>query len=464
MIKKLEFNGEQQYLDMLKTILDDGAFEGDERTGTGTYDVFGYQMRFDLTKGEIPLLTTKKMYTKGIIAELAWFCQGRTDIKWLIERKSNFWNADAHRVYCKDWEENQIQYLKNIAGVDEYVDFVNGVLKDKDKDMYDFYIKHGVTKDSFYRPFTMKEFKQRILENDNFNAAFGDLGKVYGHQWTNWEKVAGSDYVGTKSENPLIRTPNESEIIQGINCSYYIVEIDSFSRNCMIQFLDDNASIKYATLDDVPLEFARDGQISNPYRQRESINQLQECIDSLKNAPAGRRIITTAWNPSDIGGMALPPCHMMFQFSSHKLTFEQRKEIYLDHGHQELIDSTTFSMEKEFDELGIPQRSLSCHMYQRSCDSFLGVPFNIASYSILVHIIANICNMQPKEFIWSSGSTHIYTNHLDQVKEQIKREPKGFPTLKMNRSFDNLSDFSEEDFEIVGYEFHDKIKAELNVG
>lgn len=464
MIDKLEFNGEQQYLDMLNTILQRGAFEGDERTGTGTYDIFGYQMRFDLSKGQIPLLTTKKMYTKGIITELAWFCRGLTGIRWLIDRGSNFWNADAHRAYTKDWINHKIKYLKNIAGEDEYVAWQNGTLKDHDDDLYEFYVKHNVSADMSVRPFTMGEFKEKILSDADFNEQFGDLGKVYGYQWTNWEKAAGGQPDNWIAPSyALQRSPDKDSIIQGVNCQYMILGGDE--SLCDIQFVDDNkVMIKYNTLKNVPTDLAHGGHISNPYKSKESINQLQNAIDALRNAPAGRRIIVSAWNPADIDTMTLPPCHLLFQFSSHKLTFEQRLRIYEEKGGSTKVEDNAHSIEKSMDEANIPKRDLGCQLYQRSTDSYLGAPFNIASYSILVHIIAEMLNYQPREFVWTSGSTHIYSNHVAQAKELIGRKPLGFPTIKFKKKITDLQDFTEEDIEIVGYEHHGKLSAPLNVG
>lgn len=464
MIKKLEFNGEQQYLDMLENILDLGAFEGDERTGIGTYDIFGYHMRFDLSKGEIPLLTTKKMFTSGIITELAWFCRGKTDIKWLIDRKSNFWNGDAHRVYCTNWTDHPIKYLKNVAGTDEYAHFVNGGLEEENKVLYDFYIKHNVSKDSYYRPFTMSEFKKQIQDNKEFNDAFGDLGKVYGYQWTKWEKNqgarVGADYI--VPELPLMKNPEDAVVVDGIDCKYILM--DNNNGHCDVQFLDmKNVSIRYAILKDVPSNLAYAGSITNPYKTQQFINQLDDVINRLKSKPADRRLIITAWNPSHIESMALPPCHLLFQFSSHKLSFKARKAIYEDK-FGELRQIGEEQGTRLFDENNIPKRDLGCHMYQRSCDSFLGVPFNIASYSILTHIIANMLNYHPREFVWSSGSTHIYHNHVDQTREQITREPLGFPKIKFNKAISSLQDFEEEDIKIVDYEHHDKLTGTLNVG
>ena len=158
----------------------------------------------------------------------------------------------------------------------------------------------------------------------------------------------------------------------------------------------------------------------------DGIDQLGDVIERIKAKPNDRRLIVTAWNPSQIGQMKLPPCHMMFQF-------------YVANG------------------------KLSCMLYQRSCDMFLGVPFNIASYALLTMMIAQVCNLKPGEFIHTLGDTHIYHNHFEQVRTQLSRTPLPLPTMKINPNVKNINDFKYEDFELVGYESYDTIKAPVAV-
>jgi thymidylate synthase len=153
-------------------------------------------------------------------------------------------------------------------------------------------------------------------------------------------------------------------------------------------------------------------------------DQLLELIDGIKSDPYSRRHIITAWNPGELDLMALPPCHMMAQF-------------YVNNG------------------------KLSCQMYQRSADMFLGVPFNIASYALFTHMIAQVCNLEVGELIITLGDAHIYNNHFDQVKEQLKREPKPLATLKLNSEIESITEFEMQDIELVGYESHDAIKAPM---
>ena len=160
----------------------------------------------------------------------------------------------------------------------------------------------------------------------------------------------------------------------------------------------------------------------------EGTDQLMKLIDSLKNNPFSRRHIISAWNPSQVDEMALPPCHTLVQF-------------YV-------------SSDKKY---------LSCQLYQRSADTFLGVPFNIASYALLTCMLAQVCGYEPKEFIHTIGDAHIYKNHFDVVKTQIEREPLPLPRLVLNKDIDNLFDFKIEDIKLEGYQSHGPLKGKVSV-
>lgn len=275
----------QQYLDALRHVLDTGL-KKEDRTGTGTIDVFGYQMRFDLQEG-FPLVTTKKVFMKGVIHELLWFLKGDTNIRYLNEHGVHIW--------------------------DEWAD-----------------------------------------EN-------GELGPVYGAQWRCWVTDIGA------------------------------------------------------------------------------IDQIGHVIEAIKKRPHSRRHIVTAWNPDDLpdeslspqenvdrGRMALATCHCLFQFNVRD-------------GH------------------------LDCQLYQRSADLFLGVPFNIASYSLLTMMIAQVCGLKPGHFVHTFGSMHIYRNHLDQVHEQLSRVPRALPAMALNPNVKEIDDFTFYDFVLAGYEPHPAIKAPIAV-
>lgn len=163
-----------------------------------------------------------------------------------------------------------------------------------------------------------------------------------------------------------------------------------------------------------------------PGRNGEKIDQISKLIDQLRSKPDSRRHIVTAWNPADVDKMALPPCHAMFQF-------------YVANG------------------------KLSCQLYQRSCDTFLGLPFNIASYALLVHMIAQQCDLEAGDFVWTGGDVHIYNNHVDQVNLQLGREPFSLPQLNIRRKPSSIFDYQFEDFEIQNYQAHPSIKAPIAV-
>lgn len=305
---------EKQYIDLLKDILKNGVKKKD-RTGTGTIGLFGKQIRFDLSKG-FPLLTTKKVYLKGIIHELLWFLQGASNIKYLLDHNVNIWNDWPYRYYKQTMEKTGKKVL------------------------------------------LMPEFVEKIKTNDEFAKKWGELGPVYGVQWRHWKTLDGKE-----------------------------------------------------------------------------IDQIKELIKNIKEVAAGksyssaRRLIVTAWNPSEIEEMkksGLPPCHSLFQFN-------------------------------------VINGKLSCQLYQRSADTFLGVPFNIASYALLTMMVAQVCDLKPGELVHTFGDVHIYLNHRDQVKEQLKRDMKPLPKMQINPKVKDIFKFKFEDFTLVGYDPHPAIKATIAV-
>lgn len=156
------------------------------------------------------------------------------------------------------------------------------------------------------------------------------------------------------------------------------------------------------------------------------IDQISNVVEQIKNNPQSRRLIVNAWNVADVDKMALPPCHLLFQFY-------------------------------------VANDRLSCMLYQRSCDFFLGVPFNIASYSLLCMMIAQQCGLKPGEFVWTGGDTHLYTNHFEQAKEQLSRTPRALPKMIIKRKPDSIFDYKFEDFELVDYDPYPVIKAPIAV-
>lgn len=206
----------------------------------------------------------------------------------------------------------------------------------------------------------------------------------------------------------------------------------------LLWFLQGNTNIKYLNDNGVTIwnEWAKeDGELGPVYGAQwrkwktdggREIDQISEIINQIKNNPDSRRIIVSAWNVGEIDKMALPPCHLLFQF-------------YVANG------------------------KLSCQMYQRSADTFLGVPFNIASYSLLTMMIAQVCGLQLGEFVHTIGDTHIYNNHFEQVKTQLEREPRSLPTMKINPDVKDIFGFKYEDFTLENYDPHPAIKAPIAV-
>lgn len=276
-----------QYLELIKTILDYGT-EKNDRTGTGTISYFGTDLRFDLSDGTIPLLTTKKMHWPSIMHEIVWYISGSTNIKYLQDHKVRIWN---------EWADSN-----------------------------------------------------------------GELGPLYGKMMRDWDGV----------------------------------------------------------------------------------DQLAEVISLLQTDPDSRRMVVSYWNPTvlpdtsvapkdnpALGNQALAPCHYTWQ---------------------------VYTVQKEDG-----RRKLSLKLTQRSVDSFLGCPYNIAQYSILLHVLCNIVDMDPGEFIWSGGDTHIYSNHRDQVQEQLTRDPYDSPRIRITRKLQTIDDLSFNDVELLDYTSHPAITGKVAI-
>ena len=307
---------DKKYTDLLQDILDNGVTKQD-RTGTGTISVFGRQIRHKMSEG-FPLLTTKKMYFKGVVTELLWFLRGDTNIKYLVDNDCHIWGGDAYKNYERRWE----------------------------------------TEGKFLSPpvnkFTKEEFINEIKTNPMVAKELGELGPIYGKQWRRWS---------TK--------PNQ-----------------------------------YGEYE------------SNP------IDQIQNLINDLKNNPDSRRLMVNAWNVAELDSMTLPPCHYGFQVYTRELSLEERHKLALPIWKEKYGSLADMMVPTNVDNTPykIPRRAISLMWNQRSVDTFLGLPFNIASYGLLLEIIAKEVNMVPDELIGNLGDTHLYSNHIEQAKEQIGRK------------------------------------------
>jgi thymidylate synthase len=191
------------------------------------------------------------------------------------------------------------------------------------------------------------------------------------------------------------------------------------------------------------------------------IDQIHDLITNLKDNPDSRRLMVSAWNVGELDQMVLPPCHYGFQIYTKELTFEQRKKYWTDSLSKSIHYAEDFD-ESKLDELNVPKRTISLMWNQRSVDTFLGLPFNIASYGLLLHIIANEVNMVPDELIGNLGDTHLYSNHIQQAKEQINRTSFDLPKLKTNVKIDGICCATPDDFVLEGYQSQPTIKAPLS--
>ncbi|QXO09832.1 hypothetical protein pEaSNUABM38_00110 [Erwinia phage pEa_SNUABM_38] len=210
---------------------------------------------------------------------------------------------------------------------------------------------------------------------------------------------------------------------------------------------------------------------ATPYVYRFETDQIAKVMDQLKNDPDNRRIIVSAWNVADLDDMALAPCHAFFQFYTRELDFDERLR-WLEVNNFTQYCKPTFSndsvddldkLHSRLDEFDVPRRSLSCQLYQRSADVFLGVPFNIASYALLIHMFAQQANMAVGDFVWTGGDVHLYSNHLEQARTQLGRSPRPLPKLIIKRKPDSIFDYKFEDFEIEDYDPYPAIKAPVAI-
>ena len=376
-------NLDKEYQILLEYILGNGH-EKKDRTGVGTLSTFGWQIHHKMSEG-FPLLTTKKMYWKGIVTELLWFLRGDTNIKFLVDNDCHIWDGDAYKKY-----ENHI--LKQ-----------RGIQKKRVQELRKQGKKLKVAKIELL---SKEEFINKIKTDDEFAKKWGDLGPIYGKQWRSW----GGELI-TKRIIEEGKIPISQNIIEG------------------------------------------------------QIDQIQNSINLLKTDPDSRRNIVSAWNVADLDQMTLPPCHYEFQVYTRELSSEERKEFAVN---KHPLTSPDLMSTDSLNSNNIPTRAISLMWNQRSVDTFLGLPFNISSYGLLLEIIAKEVNMVPDELIGTLGDVHLYKNHIEQAKEQMTREPMELPTLKYtvhlvdNLGLEVFKNLEVEQFEIENYESHPTIKAPLN--
>nr|WP_245247779.1 thymidylate synthase [Tianweitania sediminis] len=295
-------HGEQHYLDLMRRVLERGD-ERLDRTGVGTLSLFGEMLRFDLSDGTVPILTTKRVFWKTAVKEMLWFLTGRTDLRSLLQQNVRIWT---------DWP---LQKYRQASG----------------------------------ETISQANFETRILTDDAFAAQWGDLGPIYGKQWRRWQGPDGKVY-----------------------------------------------------------------------------DQIGALVETLKRDPASRRMLFHAWNVADLGQMALPPCHMVYQFH-------------------------------------VTKGRLSCMMMQRSVDLMLGAPFNWVGTVALMLMLADQAELELGDFVWVGGDVHLYRNHLDAAREQLSRQPRALPRMRLTRHADSIDDYRIEDFAVDGYDPHRAIAADVAV-
>ena len=355
--KNTEMNNvDTEYFRLLKTILDTGRTKHN-RTGVDTIGVFGAQAKFDVSMDAFPILTTKKVWFKGIVHELLWFLKGDTNIKYLVDNGVHIWDEWAAKRY------------------------------------FDAHTINGIC-NSVY---TQEQFIQLISENDRFANDWGDLGEgTYGGMWRKFP------YLHEEKDTP--EHPCEYPFVPGY------------------------------------------------------VDQIQKVMDKLKTNPDDRRMIVSAWHPYWAENCALSPCHCFMQFNTEELTHEECCYAWGagEHGFSDVKS-------EDLDKWGAPKRRLNLLMLIRSNDMFLGAPFNITSYSLLIAMVAQCVGMVPGTLTYAIGDAHIYVNHLEQVKEQLTRTPMVLPKLWLNPEIKDIFSFKYEDIKLVDYKSHPAIKADVAV-
>jgi thymidylate synthase len=257
-----------------------------------------------------------------------------------------------------------------------------------------------------------EEFINHIKTDNEFAKKWGELGPIYGKQWRNWKSASLEEQWG------------------------------------------------YGEIEGHPIG----GKQYSKFNTNIHIDQIQNLINDLKTNPDSRRLMVNAWNVGELDQMVLPPCHYGFQVYTRELTWEERFDIHKKYITEDKLDLLfEFATNENLDSLGVPKRAISLMLNQRSVDTFLGLPFNIASYGLLLEIIAKEVNMVPDELIGNLGDTHLYLNHIEQAKEQISREPFELPTLRIaSGPLDDIAHHEIMDFDILNYQSHQSIKAPLS--
>lgn len=474
------------YEDLLADVLANGTPRAD-RTGTGTIGVFGRQIRFDLAKG-FPLITTKKVFTRGVIEELLWFLAGDTNAHTLRDKGVHIWDAWAREdgelgpVYGK-----QFRHVSSVitvkpkvfepAETDSALPTLLSEAGGRDlnqRSVYGvgYYGAYDKTDPHYDKLVNVWRQMIRRCYDDTcpaYHAGYGANGVHVSERWQcfanfqkdvrkipNWHLKA--DYWGEYSLDKDTRFASNRYDVETCMWATEAVQNANRSNSAHFQVTDPAGDVvQMPTIGEMgrrhgvnvsAVHRALNGKLKTHHGWREftyitapegmvtrynEVDQMRELITSIKHDPFSRRHMISLWNPSEISFMELPPCH-----------------------------GNVIQFHVTPDADGKPWK-LNCQVYQRSCDLFLGEPFNIASYAILTHMIAQQTGLEVGEFIHTFGDAHIYSNHVDQVKEQLSREARPYPELKFNRKPESIFDYTIADFVITGYDPHPLIKAPVAV-
>lgn len=454
-----------QYLHTLDLVKRLGVHKGD-RTGTGTQSRFGHQERYSLRNNRIPVITTKKIHLASVIHELFWMLSGDTRVDYLIANGVRIWNEwvkPETAVYAAMDEEAILKAVTTHIGgpfvmyfhwaddsspvVETVAEFESDMVPETIQAFWDEY---SVNREEIQYVVGVNVAAWNTLSTEGFDEAKdpegiraeynkrlyrallhkepeclvgGDLGAVYGKTWRDIEdtrvvmKYDWSDYEA-----------------RGFD---FVVDIPGTSMEtdrCVVT---------------------------------RRIDQIQDIIDQLRENPDSRRIIVCAWAPQLVDEQALPPCHSFFQFWTRELTLNERVD-WLKENRKDLVipeNSGDEYLTAWMNHQGTPVRALSCQLYQRSTDTFLGLPFNITFYSLLTHMLANQLNMVAEEFIWTGGDTHVYSNHQEQTELQLTREPYEEPTIRFRTEAigKDIREISMGDFVIENYDYHPHIAGKVAV-
>ena len=468
----------QQYLGLLRDVLASGERKTD-RTGVGTVSVFGRQARFDLSAG-FPLVTTKRIHWPSVVHELLWFLRGETNVRSLRDAGVSIWDEwvlpDREAGPPSDsrplvWVPRRLLPPSPLPALDfpltpgtggKSVDGrLRGVWAAMMSGCYDpgdfRYPLHGAR----------GTFVAREWHDPARFATDAKLLPNWGHKLASWNEYGlDTTYFGSNAFSPetavwLHRTEAAyctalhepfRAAVPGRNTETFLTlghgESALGVSRCTLRRLlngEDPSGLegcggwKVKAVQPRPGEVLRmafsRGELGPVYGKQwrrwsapdgREIDQIAEVIRQLRTQPDSRRIMLSAWNVADLPEMALAPCHALAQFA-------------------------------------VSGGRLHCQLYQRSADSFLGVPFNTASYSLLTMMLAQVCDLKPGDFIHSFGDLHIYANHMDQVREQLSREPLPLPTVRLNPEITDIDAFTADDIELVDYVHHPAIKAPVAV-